>query len=67
MAAEILYVIEGRDEVKIKVEDANVAEMIQRWYLGGSAAVSPSTVQSLAEKFGTGQFIFCLAFSCSCG
>nr|WAM65114.1 chalcone isomerase [Hosta ventricosa] len=51
--AEISYVIEGKNEVKIKVENANVAEMIQKWYLGGSRAVSPSTVQSLAEKLGT--------------
>jgi len=50
---QISYVIEGKDEVKIKVENANVAEMIQKWYLGGSRAVSPSTVQSLAEKLGT--------------
>lgn len=51
--AEVSYKIEGKDEVKMKVENANVCEMIQKWYLGGSRAVSPSTVQSLAEKIGT--------------
>ncbi|XP_020252084.1 probable chalcone--flavonone isomerase 3 [Asparagus officinalis] len=51
--AEMSYVIEEKDEAKIKVGNANVAEMIRRWYLGGSIAVSPSTVQSLAEKFET--------------
>ncbi|XP_020243627.1 probable chalcone--flavonone isomerase 3 [Asparagus officinalis] len=51
-APEITYTVEGKDAVKIEVENANVAEMIQKWYLGGSRAVSPSTVQSLAEKIG---------------
>nr|ALK28520.1 chalcone-flavanone isomerase [Albuca bracteata] len=51
--AEITYALEGKDEVKMKVENANVVEMIQKWYLGGCRAVSPSTVQSLAEKLGT--------------
>nr|AHL83555.1 chalcone isomerase type 4 [Iris x hollandica] len=49
LAAEISFVAEGKDEAKIKVENANVVEMIQKWFLGGSRAVSPSTVKSLAE------------------
>nr|AIU39024.1 chalcone isomerase 2 [Narcissus tazetta subsp. chinensis] len=51
-SAEVSYAVEGKDEVKIKVENANVTEMMQKWYLGGSNAVSPCTVQSLAEKLG---------------
>ncbi|KAK8926571.1 putative chalcone--flavonone isomerase 3 [Platanthera zijinensis] len=49
--AEITFATEGKGETKIKVENANVAEMMQKWYLGGPAAVSPSTVKSLSEKF----------------
>ncbi|XP_078181141.1 chalcone-flavanone isomerase family protein [Carex rostrata] len=48
--AEISFVTEGKPEAKLTVENANVTEMIQKWYLGGSSAVSPTTVQSLAEK-----------------
>ncbi|KAK8950632.1 putative chalcone--flavonone isomerase 3 [Platanthera guangdongensis] len=47
----IMFATEGKGETKIKVENAKVAEMMQKWYLGGSAAVSPSTVKSLSEKF----------------
>nr|AHZ08832.1 CHI-ACAD [Allium cepa] len=50
--AELSYLVEGKDEMKIEVKNANVVEMIQKWYMGGSRAVSPSTVQSLAEKLG---------------
>ncbi|KAJ3684213.1 hypothetical protein LUZ61_013377 [Rhynchospora tenuis] len=49
--AEISFVTEGKPEAKHTVENANVVEMIQKWYLGGSRAVSPTTVKSLAEKF----------------
>ncbi|KAF3327365.1 chalcone isomerase [Carex littledalei] len=48
--AEISFVTEGKPEAKLTVENANVTEMIQKWYLGGSSAVSPSTIKSLAEK-----------------
>ncbi|OVA17280.1 Chalcone isomerase [Macleaya cordata] len=41
---------DGQKELKIKVENANVAEMIQKWYLGGTRGVSPSTIQSLATN-----------------
>nr|BBG28364.1 chalcone isomerase 2 [Cymbidium hybrid cultivar] len=50
-AAEITFTTEGKGESKIQVENANVVEMMQKWYLGGSVAVSPSTVKNLAEKF----------------
>jgi chalcone isomerase len=48
--AEISFVTEGKPEAKLTVDNANVAEMIQQWFLGGSNAVSPTTVKSLAEK-----------------
>ncbi|KAG1365626.1 Chalcone-flavonone isomerase family protein [Cocos nucifera] len=50
--AEISFVTEGKEQTKIKVENANVVEMIQKWYLGGSTSVSPTTVKSLAENLG---------------
>uniref|UniRef100_A0A1D1Y5V6 Chalcone-flavonone isomerase family protein n=1 Tax=Anthurium amnicola TaxID=1678845 RepID=A0A1D1Y5V6_9ARAE len=50
--AEISFTTEGKEEAKIPVENANVAEMIQKWYLGGTTALSPSTVASLAENLG---------------
>ncbi|KAH7654065.1 Chalcone isomerase protein [Dioscorea alata] len=50
--AEISFVTQGKEEVKMKVENGNVVEMIQKWYLGGTRAVSPTTVKSLAHKFG---------------
>ncbi|XP_020685122.1 probable chalcone--flavonone isomerase 3 [Dendrobium catenatum] len=49
--AEITFDTEGKCESKIQVENANVVEMIQKWYLGGSNAVSHSTVKNLAAKF----------------
>ncbi|KAF6143056.1 hypothetical protein GIB67_041124 [Kingdonia uniflora] len=51
--AEIAYTAEGKDESKIKVENANVVEMIQRWYLGGTRGVSPTTIASLAKNIGS--------------
>ncbi|XP_010543680.1 PREDICTED: probable chalcone--flavonone isomerase 3 [Tarenaya hassleriana] len=45
---EIAFATEGKEGAKMKVENANVAEMIQKWYLGGSRGVSPSTTASLA-------------------
>lgn len=50
--AEIGFTTEGKEEVKLKVENENVVEMIQKWYLGGSRAVSPTTVTSLANGLG---------------
>ncbi|URD81355.1 Chalcone-flavanone isomerase family protein [Musa troglodytarum] len=51
--AEISFATEGKEEAKVKVENPNVAEMIQKWYLGGTRAVSPTTVKSLADNLGT--------------
>lgn len=47
-AAEIGFSSEGK-ESKIQVENANVVEVIKKWYLGGSRGVSPSTISSLAN------------------
>jgi len=49
--AEISFATEGKDEAKMKVENENVARMIQKWYLGGESAVSPTTDRSLADRF----------------
>ncbi|XP_006662674.1 probable chalcone--flavonone isomerase 3 isoform X2 [Oryza brachyantha] len=49
--AEISFVTEGKSEAKLTVDNNNVAEMIQKWYLGGESAVSPTTVKSLADQF----------------
>ncbi|KAJ3680947.1 hypothetical protein LUZ60_015436 [Juncus effusus] len=48
--AEISFVTEGKGEAKHTIENANVAKTIQKWYLGGSRAVSSTTVKSLAEN-----------------
>ncbi|BFG22983.1 hypothetical protein CerSpe_092570 [Prunus speciosa] len=47
--AEISFHTEGKEESKIKVENANVVENIKKWYLGGTRGVSPSTISSLAN------------------
>lgn len=49
-AVEIVITTDEKEETKMRVENANVAEMIKRWYLGGSRATSPSTIQSLADN-----------------
>ncbi|TVU50614.1 hypothetical protein EJB05_01992 [Eragrostis curvula] len=51
MRVQISFATEGKDEAKITVENENVAGMIQKWYLGGTSAVSPTTVRSLADHF----------------
>ena len=48
--AEIGLTTEGKEASKVKVENSNVVEMMQKWYLGGSRSVSPSTVEKLAEQ-----------------
>ncbi|KAL7253550.1 hypothetical protein ACSBR1_007977 [Camellia fascicularis] len=48
--AEIAFATEGKEESKIQVENKNVVEMIKKWYLGGTRAVSPSTVSCLANS-----------------
>ncbi|KAK5834760.1 hypothetical protein PVK06_010436 [Gossypium arboreum] len=47
--AEIAFTTEGKEEAKIKVENANVVEMIKKWYLGGTRGVSATTISSLAN------------------
>ncbi|XP_068668661.1 chalcone isomerase-like protein 2 isoform X2 [Aristolochia californica] len=48
--AEIgLSTSEGNEESKHKVENENVAQMIQAWYLGGSSGLSPTTTASVAN------------------
>lgn len=49
---QIGFTTEGKEEVKLKVENPNAAEMIQKWYLGGSRSVSPTTVKCLADNLG---------------
>ncbi|KAK2982414.1 hypothetical protein RJ640_026257 [Escallonia rubra] len=45
---EITFSTEGKEESKLKVENGNVVEMIQKWYLGGTRGVSPTTISNLA-------------------
>ncbi|KAL1197051.1 putative chalcone--flavanone isomerase 3 [Cardamine amara subsp. amara] len=48
---EIGFETEGKEEEKVlKVENANVVGMMQRWYLSASRGVSPSTIVSLADS-----------------
>nr|BAJ10402.1 enhancer of flavonoid production [Torenia hybrid cultivar] len=49
--AEIVFASSDgdREESRIEVKNANVVEMIQKWYLDGTRSVSPTTVASLAS------------------
>lgn len=48
--AEIVFATsEGKEEAKMEVKNGNVVEMIQKWYLGGTRGVSPTTIASLAN------------------
>ncbi|KAA8539689.1 hypothetical protein F0562_026381 [Nyssa sinensis] len=47
--AEIAFTSEGKEESKITVENANVVEMMKKWYLGGTRGLSPTTISSLAN------------------
>ncbi|KAL9662527.1 hypothetical protein QQ045_027360 [Rhodiola kirilowii] len=49
-SAEVVLTVEGKDESKFTVENANVAAEIKKWYLGGSRGVSPTTISSLANS-----------------
>ncbi|XP_074365648.1 putative chalcone--flavanone isomerase 3 isoform X2 [Apium graveolens] len=53
--AEIEFWAEGKESSssKIKVENENVVEMLQKWYLGGSRGVSPTTISSIANSLST--------------
>ncbi|KAL6526887.1 Chalcone isomerase-like protein 2 [Orobanche gracilis] len=46
--AEIVFANGGKEESRIEVKNANVVKMIEKWYLGGSGGVSPTTISSLA-------------------
>ncbi|XP_074286452.1 chalcone isomerase-like protein 2 [Silene latifolia] len=48
--AEITMTAEEKEESKMVVENGNVVEMIKKWYLGGSRAVSPTTIECLANN-----------------
>lgn len=50
--AEIGFSTEGKESncSKIIVENGNVVEMLQKWYLGGSRGVSPTTISSIANS-----------------
>lgn len=49
MRVQIALTTEGKEDAKIKVENANVVEMIKKWYLGGTRGVSATTIISLAN------------------
>ncbi|KAH9604829.1 hypothetical protein KSS87_016799 [Heliosperma pusillum] len=51
--AEITMTVEEKEELKTVVENGNVVEMIKKWYLGGSRAVSPTTIECLANNLST--------------
>lgn len=49
---EVSFLSEGKEENKLAktvVENENVAAMVKKWYLGGSSAVSQTTVTTLAD------------------
>nr|AIQ85030.1 chalcone isomerase [Taxus chinensis] len=46
---EMSFVTDENKAYKINVENGDVSSMIKKWYLGGSSAVSSSTIASLAE------------------
>ncbi|KAH0732784.1 hypothetical protein KY289_003972 [Solanum tuberosum] len=49
-SAKISCTIEGKENLEIEVENANVVEMMKKWYLGGTRGVSPTTISSLANN-----------------
>ncbi|XP_057869559.1 chalcone isomerase-like protein 2 [Cryptomeria japonica] len=46
---EVSFISDEKKEAKITVENADVSGMIKKWYLGGSSAVSASTITSFTE------------------
>lgn len=48
--AEVAFTTEGKEESKTLVENANVVEMMKKWYLGGSRGLSPTTITCLANN-----------------
>nr|BAO32071.1 chalcone isomerase Type4 [Antirrhinum majus] len=51
--AEIIFATEGKEDSKIEVKNANVVDMLKKWYLGGTRGVSPTTIASLATGLST--------------
>lgn len=47
--AEVSLILDENKETKITVENPDVSGMIKKWYLGGSSAVSSTTITSFAE------------------
>lgn len=45
---------EGKEESKAEVKNGNVVGMLQKWYLGGTTAVSPTTISALAAGLSAG-------------
>lgn len=50
---QVVFSTEGKEDSKVKVENANVVEMIKKWYLGGTRGVSQTTISSLANTLCT--------------
>ncbi|GAB2212417.1 hypothetical protein Droror1_Dr00020380 [Drosera rotundifolia] len=50
LVCKIVITNEDEEESTTIVKNANVAETIKKWYLGGTRAVSDSTIASLAER-----------------
>lgn len=48
---QIVVSLEGKEDSKFVLENGNVVEAVKKWYLGGSTAVSSTTIQSLAATF----------------
>ncbi|XP_009627241.1 chalcone isomerase-like protein 2 [Nicotiana tabacum] len=48
--AKISFATEGKEDSEIEVKNANVVEMMKKWYLGGNRGVSPTTISSLADN-----------------
>lgn len=53
MTGQIVFATEGKEESKITVENANVVQMIKKWYLGGTRGLSPTAISSLANTLAT--------------
>lgn len=47
---QIASTTEGKEESKITVENANVVEMIKKWNLGRTRAVSQMTISCLTNN-----------------
>lgn len=48
--SQITFSTDGKEESRMNVENANVVDMIKKWYLGGTRGVSQTTIASLANN-----------------